>query len=179
VGLSARAPKTAAVLFDRDGTLIADVPYNADPSRVMPKPGAQRALARLRRAGLRTGVVSNQRGVALGLISTSELAAVNRRVDELLGPFDVWCVCPHDVGAGCSCRKPRPGLIEQAAQALGVLPAQCAVVGDVGSDMDAAAAAGARSLLVPTGETCADEVARAPVVATNLAEAVELVLAEL
>lgn len=74
-----------AVLFDRDGTLVEDVPYNGDPAAVRPMPTARAALQRLRRAGVRAGVVSNQSGIARGLITESQVRAVNARVDLLLG----------------------------------------------------------------------------------------------
>ncbi|GAA3763813.1 HAD superfamily hydrolase (TIGR01662 family) [Spinactinospora alkalitolerans] len=171
-----RAPTTAAILFDRDGTLIHDVPYNADPERVSPVEGARAALERARRAGLRVGVVSNQSGVARGLISPDQLDDVNARVEALLGPFDVWRVCVHGDGDGCECRKPRPGLIESAAAELGVRPRDCVVIGDIGADVDAARAAGARGILVPNGRTLAAETAAAAEVAATLADAVGLAL---
>jgi histidinol-phosphate phosphatase family protein len=165
-----------AVLLDRDGTLIEDVPYNGDPALVRPVPGAREALERLRDAGLRLAVVSNQSGVGRGLIEREEVDAVNRRVEELLGPLGPWLVCPHAPDAGCDCRKPRPGLVLQAAEQLGVEPARCTVIGDIGADVEAARAAGARAVLVPTPRTLADEVAAAPAVADDLLGAVSLVL---
>ncbi|MDX6324222.1 MAG: hypothetical protein QOK15_576 [Nocardioidaceae bacterium] len=164
------------VLFDRDGTLVHDVPYNGDPELVVPVDEARRALDRLRAAGIRTGVVSNQSGVGAGRITTADVEAVNRRVDDLLGPFDVWRWCPHDRDEGCDCRKPAPGMVKDACATLGVAPDRCVVVGDIGSDMEAATAAGARSVLVPTAETRPAEVSAAPVVARTLTEAVDLVL---
>jgi HAD superfamily hydrolase (TIGR01662 family) len=146
-----------AVLFDRDGTLVRDVPYNHDPEAVEPMPGAQQALDALRAAGIRVGVVSNQSGIARGLITEAEAEAVQERVEKLLGPFDVWQVCPHGPEEECACRKPRPGLIRQAAAQLGVEPEECAVIGDIGSDIEAARAAGARGVLVPTPVTLPDE----------------------
>jgi histidinol-phosphate phosphatase family protein len=166
----------AAVLLDRDGTLVVDVPYNGDPVRVKPVPGARAALDRLRAAGLPTAVVSNQSGVARGLLTTEQVAAVNARVDELLGPFDAVVVCEHGPDDGCACRKPRPGLVLEAARRLGVDPARCVLVGDIGTDVEAARAAGARPVLVPTAVTRPEEVAAAPEVADDLAAAVELVL---
>ena len=83
------------MLFDRDGTLIKNVPYLADPRRVRPMPGARRTLDQLRRQGVAVGVVSNQSGVGRGLINSDELAKVNARVESLLGPFDTWQICPH------------------------------------------------------------------------------------
>jgi histidinol-phosphate phosphatase family protein len=165
-----------AVLLDRDGTLVLDVPYNGDPERVEPVPGAREALARLRAAGVRTAVVSNQSGIGRGVISAEAAAAVNGRVDELLGPLGPVLVCPHAPGAGCDCRKPSPGLVYRAAAALGVRPDRCAVVGDVGADVEAAAAAGARGVLVPTQKTRPEEVAAAPEVAPTLGAAVDLLL---
>ncbi|WP_210748790.1 HAD-IIIA family hydrolase [Actinomadura latina] len=164
------------VLFDRDDTLIRDVPYNGDPARVEPMPGARRALDRLRRHGVRIGVVSNQSGVAKGLIGTGDVRRVNARVEEMLGRIDVWEFCPHGDGDGCECRKPEPGMIERAAERLGVLPSDCAVIGDIGGDIEAAAAAGARGILVPTGRTRPAEIARAPETAPTLDAAVDLVL---
>jgi HAD superfamily hydrolase (TIGR01662 family) len=165
-----------AVLFDRDGTLVVDVPYNGDPARVEPMPGARAALDRLRAAGLRLGVVTNQSGLARGRFGPGALAAVNARIEELLGPFDTWQICPHDHADGCRCRKPAPELVERAAAALGTTPACCVVVGDIGRDMAAAAAAGATGILVPTAVTRPDEVAAAPAVAADLESAVDLIL---
>ncbi len=165
-----------AVLFDRDATLIVDVPYNGNPDLVEPMPGARAALDRLRAAGLRLGVVTNQSGLARGRFTADQLAAVNRRVEELLGPFDDWQICPHDDTDGCGCRKPAPGMVLAAAEALGTTPARCVLVGDIGRDMTAALAAGATGVLVPTPVTLAEEVAAAPATAADLAAAVELVL---
>jgi histidinol-phosphate phosphatase family protein len=171
------APPPQAVLLDRDGTLVVDVPYNGDPSLVAPVPGARAALDRLRAAGLRLAVVSNQSGVARGLLTSAQVAAVNARVAELLGPFDAVLVCEHGPDDGCACRKPRPGLVLEAARQLGVDPAACVLVGDIGSDVDAALAAGAQPVLVPTEVTRPDEVAVAPAVVADLAAAVDVVLA--
>ena len=167
----------AAVLFDRDGTLIVDVPYNGDPARVEPLPGAAAAVARLRAAGVRVAVVSNQSGIARGLLTHAQVRAVNARVEELLGPLGPWSWCPHGPVDGCGCRKPAPGLILRAAERLGVDPARCVVIGDIGADVEAARAAGARAILVPTRVTRADEVAAAQEVAPDLPAAVERALA--
>ncbi len=167
-----------AVLVDRDGTLVVDVPYNGDPALVEPMPGAARALERLRAAGLPVAVISNQSGIARGLLSSAEVEAVNLRVAELLGPFAGFWICPHGPGDGCSCRKPAPGMVLAAAAALGVAPRSCAVIGDIGADVAAARAAGARGVLVPTSVTRPAEVAAAPEVAPDLMAAVELLLAD-
>jgi histidinol-phosphate phosphatase family protein len=165
-----------AVLLDLDGTLVEDVPYNGDPARVRPMPGARQALDRLRAAGVALAVVSNQSGVGRGLISEEQVLAVNRRVEELLGPMGPWVICPHAPGAGCSCRKPRPGLVLSAAGTLGVSPRRCAVVGDIAADVEAARAAGARGVLVPTPKTRPEELAVAAESAPDLLGAVDLLI---
>ncbi|GAA4023883.1 hypothetical protein GCM10022247_55380 [Allokutzneria multivorans] len=166
----------AAVLFDRDGTLVEDVPYNGNPLLVLPVPGAVGAVAAVRSRGLALGVVSNQSGIGRGLLTWDEVDAVNARVEEVFGGFDSWQLCPHAPEQGCQCRKPEPGMVLAACSELGVLPERTVVVGDIGADVEAAERAGARSVLVPTPRTLPDEVRRAPVVADDLAEAVRLVL---
>ncbi len=166
----------AAVLFDRDDTLVHDVPYNTDPAAVRPVPGAREALDRLRDIGIPVAVVTNQSGVARGLISREQLERVNARISELLGPFDAWSICRHGEDGGCGCRKPAPGLVKDAAAQLGVPVDRCVVIGDTGADVTAAAVAGARGILVPTARTLHQEIRAAPEVAPDIAAAVELAL---
>ncbi|MGW0614715.1 D-glycero-alpha-D-manno-heptose-1,7-bisphosphate 7-phosphatase [Streptomyces sp. NPDC002788] len=169
-------PLPAAVLFDRDGTLVADVPYNGNPSRVALLPGAREAVDAVRAAGVPVGVVTNQSGVARGLLTRRQVEDVRLRVEELLGPFAVWAVCPHGPGEGCGCRKPAPGLVLAACRRLAVPPERTVVIGDIGADMEAARAAGARGILVPTDATRAEEVRAAGATASDLLEAVGRVL---
>jgi len=140
-------------LFDRDETIVVDVPFNGDPDKVKPAPNARALLDRLRAAGLPLAVVSNQSGIGRGLITADQADAVNRRVEELLGPFAGFFVCPHAPQDECECRKPKPKLILDAARAIGVDPACCVVVGDRESDVAAARNAGAIPLRVdgPSG----------------------------
>ena len=169
------APESAplkALLLDRDGTLVVDVPYNGDPALVRPVPGAVAAVDEARAAGLPVGVVTNQSGLARGLFTAEQMAAVHARIDELFGAFDVWAVCPHGPDDGCECRKPAPGSIRAAAERFGVEPETCALVGDIGADVEAARAAGARGILVPTAATDTRELAAAPVVCRDLGTAV-------
>jgi len=161
-----------ALLVDRDGTLVADVPYNGDPALVQPLPGAVEAVEEARAAGLPVGVVSNQSGLARGAFTADDMARVHARVDEIFGAFDTWQVCPHGPDEGCTCRKPAPGSVLAAAARLGVEPRTCALVGDIGADVEAARAVGARGLLVPTAATRTAELAAAPVVCRDLATAV-------
>ncbi|SCL23689.1 histidinol-phosphate phosphatase family domain-containing protein/HAD-superfamily hydrolase, subfamily IIIA [Micromonospora rhizosphaerae] len=165
-----------AVLLDRDGTLIEDVPYNGDPEKVRPLPGARAALDRLRAAGLRLAVVTNQSGLARGYFTAEQMRAVHDRVEELLGPFESWQICPHDDTDGCACRKPAPGLVHAAARALDTTPRRCVLVGDIGRDMTAALGAGATGILVPTPVTRPEDVAAAPTVARDLPSAVDEIL---
>jgi histidinol-phosphate phosphatase family protein len=169
----------AAVLFDRDDTIITDVPYLADPAQVRPVPGAEAMLRHLRELGVRVGVVSNQSGVASGLIAPEQLRKVNAEVTRQLGPFDTWQVCTHGESDGCECRKPKPALVRRAATELGVDVRRCVLIGDTGADVDAALAAGARAVLVPTRRTLPEEITSArrnAQVAQDLCEAVRLVL---
>jgi HAD superfamily hydrolase (TIGR01662 family) len=154
-----------AILFDRDGTLIVDRPDEAH--QIVPMPNAREALERARQCGLRIGVVTNQPGKDL-----DELQDMHRRIVSALGPIDGWFVCTHIESERCECRKPKAGLILQAATAFGIAPNECAVIGDIGSDVDAARAAGAQAVLVPTPVTLQDEIERAPVVCNDLLQAV-------
>ncbi len=138
----------AAVLLDRDGTIVRDEPYNGDPALVEPLPGAKAALDELRALGLGIAIVSNQSGVARGMISRADVEAVNARVVELLGPFDVVLFCAHGPEEGCSCRKPQPGMLLEAMRVMGVDPHECVMVGDKNDDVEAAQAAGVRALKV-------------------------------
>ncbi|MGY1812783.1 HAD-IIIA family hydrolase [Blastococcus sp. SYSU D00820] len=165
------------VLFDRDGTLVRDYPYNGDPALVKPVPGAREAVDALRARGVRVGVVSNQSGVARGLITREQVDACMARLDELLGPFETVQVCPHGPDDGCDCRKPAPGMVRAACEELGVAPARCVVIGDIAADVEAAAAAGASGIMVPTPVTRREEVAAAPRRASTLTAAVDDVLA--
>lgn len=173
---SSETPQLRAVLFDRDGTLVVDVPYNGDPDLVRPMPGARAALDSVRRRGLATGVVSNQSGLGRGLLDQAQVDQVNARVEQLLGPFDVWEICPHSAGDGCLCRKPAPGMVHSACRKLGLETSAVALIGDIGSDVEAAEAAGAVGVLVPTPLTRPEEVSSSRLVAPDLAGAVRLLL---
>lgn len=162
----------SAVLFDRDGTLIEDVPYNGDPDRVHSLPTVADTLDGLRELGIAVGVISNQSGIGRGLLTSEQVREVDRRVNALLGPFDVWRICPHAPDDGCGCRKPLPGMILSAAEQLGLEPARILMIGDIGADVEAARAAGAHAVLVPRPETLPEEVAAAPLVARTVREAV-------
>jgi HAD superfamily hydrolase (TIGR01662 family) len=161
-------------LFDRDGTLVDDVPYNGNPALVTPRPGARAALDSLRAQGIRVGIVSNQSGVGRGLLTDEQVRRVHGKVAELLGPFDDIRYCPHRPEEGCGCRKPAPGMVHAACSALGTHPGAVVVIGDIGADVGAATAAGAAAILVPTAVTLREEVDSAPLVAADLVTAAGL-----
>ena len=183
-GLAPQQPDTAperdgmpaAVLFDRDGTLVDDVPYNGDPDAVRLRPGAIEAVEALRAHGVAVGVVSNQSGVARGRLTRDQVEAVHRRIEELLGPLDVWAVCPHGPDDGCGCRKPAPGLVLAAAGALGAPVSEVVGIGDIVSDVQAAEAPGATGILVPTPVTLPEETAAAAYTASTVLDAALSVL---
>lgn len=170
------------VFFDKDGTLVEDVPYNADPERMNLLPGVGEALRRLHDAGWRLAVVTNQSGVARGLFPESALAGVEARLRELLAasvvPLAGFFYCPHhpagtvaEYAVACECRKPAPGLILRAAASLGVDPHDCWMVGDQVSDVEAGRRAGCRTVLLNPTFTRWDR----DVVAPDVGGAVELI----
>jgi HAD superfamily hydrolase (TIGR01662 family) len=164
------------VLFDRDGTLVHDVPYNGDPALVDPMPGAREALDAIRGRGIRTGVVTNQSGVGSGRISRAQADAVNAEVERRLGPFDIVLTCPHRPEEACRCRKPAPGMILDACSALGAPVDRCIVVGDIAADIQAANAAGASGILVPNRATSVADRTTVAHSATDLADVVTAVI---
>jgi HAD superfamily hydrolase (TIGR01662 family) len=102
--------------------------------------------------------------------------AVNARVEQVLGPFEVVLLCPHAPDDGCGCRKPAPGMVKQASAELDVDPARVVLVGDIEADVLAAEAAGATGILVPTLQTRSEEVDRATHVERSLTAAVDSLL---
>ncbi|MEU0410035.1 HAD-IIIA family hydrolase [Streptomyces griseorubiginosus] len=162
--------RVRTVLFDRDSFLVEDA---FDPDQVRPAPGAREALDLLRLYDIRTGFVAVRPGE--GRLSDADVRALNHRVDELLGPFDIWGVCPHGPDDGCHCRPPEPGLILWVAGRVCTAPGDCAVVGTA-ADAEAAARVGAHGILVPDERTRPEETARAEHVAPDLLTAVRALL---
>ena len=151
-----------AVFFDKDGTLVVDVPYNVDPACVALAPGATEALPVLRDAGYRVFVVSNQSGVARGFFSERDVAAVASKLRDLFGemsvPLEGFYYCPHHpdgqvpaYAIDCDCRKPGDGMIRRAAREHHVPLADSWMVGDILDDVEAGKQAGCRTVLVDSG----------------------------
>ena len=175
-------PRAPVVFFDKDGTLVKNVPYNVDPARIELMDGAIEALQSLQAAGFRIAIVTNQAGIARGYFDEQALAGVERRLRELMASGDIdlaaFAYCPHHpdgVVAGyaiaCDCRKPRPGLIVQTAQQLVVDPGDCWMVGDTLDDVEAGARAGCRTVLLDGGhetESIGDGRRRPDVVVSDL-----------
>lgn len=180
------AGRRPAVFLDRDGTIIRDEHYLADPDRVTPIVGASDAIARLRAAGYAIVVVTNQSGLARELITPSQYDAVRVRIDALFGaagaPLDATYMCPHhpSVSGPCDCRKPGLELYTRAARELGLDLPRSVLIGDRWRDIAAAPSLGARGILVPSAVTPAEDVeqsAREARVAPTLAAAASWILA--
>jgi histidinol-phosphate phosphatase family protein len=181
-------PLRPAVFLDRDGTLIEDEHYLADPDRVRLRAGAARAVARLREAGVAVVVVTNQSGIARGLLTEDDYARVRARVDEVLAAegtqVDATYHCPHhpDFGEPCACRKPGIALFQQAASEHALDLARSAFVGDKFRDVQPAGRFNALGVLVPAPDTPYGDMQRAQAtftVSTTLEAAVDRVLARL
>jgi histidinol-phosphate phosphatase family protein len=152
----------AAVLFDKDGTLLEDVPYNVDPAQMRFAPGAREALALLAARGLRLFVVSNQSGVALGRFPYEALAEMEAHLRRMFDACGVtlegayWC--PHHPDGvvaryayRCACRKPAPGMLLRAAREHGIDLSASWFVGDILDDIEAGTRAGCRTVLIDNG----------------------------
>ena len=147
---------TPALFLDRDGTLIVDVGYPRDPDAVALLPGVAAALAALP-ATVALVIITNQSGLARGLVTPAEAAAVQARVEAAFAAVGVRFagvyVCPHGPDDGCRCRKPAPGLLLDAARELGLDLGRSLMIGDKAADVAAGHAAGCAALrfaAVPT-----------------------------
>jgi D-glycero-D-manno-heptose 1,7-bisphosphate phosphatase len=179
-----------AIFLDRDGVLIEDVHYLASPEQVRLIPGSAEAVAALNRAGWPVVVVTNQAGVGKGLFPLASVGDVHAHLASQLATFGAtvegFYFCPHHPEAEveayrvrCECRKPRPGMLRQAAAELGIDLGRSWMVGDRVSDLAAGAAAGCRTILVRTGYGVTQDVLtldrselNLELIAANLADAV-------
>lgn len=175
-----------AVFFDRDDTLIVNIPYLGDPSQVRLMPGAREALRALHHAGFLLVLASNQSGVGRGLITPDQVGAVNQAMLNLLGPIPfagIYCAfsAPGQPGADHE-RKPSPHLLHLAARDHPIDLCRSFMVGDRGSDAEAGRRAGARSILLLNGRSPADlgsETEHADFLAPDLTAAAHWILSAL
>jgi len=143
------------VMLDRDGTIIVERHYLCSPESVELLPNAVQGLRRLREMGLGLVVLTNQSAVGRGMLSEGGLRLVHGRMCELLEGqgvrLDGIYFCPHGPDEGCACRKPRTGMVEQAAAELGFDPKAGFLIGDKSCDLELGRRVGATTLLVRTG----------------------------
>jgi D-glycero-D-manno-heptose 1,7-bisphosphate phosphatase len=174
-----------AVFLDRDGTIIHDAEYLRDPKDVELLPGVARAIARLNGHDIPVIVVTNQSGIARGLLTHDDYAAVRARLDELLAAesarIDASYACPHhpDFTGVCDCRKPATLLYRQAAAEHAIDLTRSTFVGDRWRDVAPALELGGRGILISGPSTPADELERARAdveVASSFEDAVEHLL---
>ncbi|MBK8166030.1 MAG: HAD-IIIA family hydrolase [bacterium] len=149
-------PRDGPILFiDRDGVLIVDRDYLADPAGVELIPGVPAALRAAAAAGYALVGISNQSGVGRGRFGQAELTAVMERVDEALAEagagLDAMYYCPHAPQDDCRCRKPGPGLIEEASASFRWDVGRAWVIGDKASDVELGRRLGLGAVLVATG----------------------------
>ena len=145
------------VVLDRDGTINRDSDQTIkSPAEWQPLKGSLEAIARLTQRGHRVVVATNQSGIARGLFDMTTLNAIHdamqRAVHQAGGRIDAIFFCPHANDADCACRKPKPGMLLEIGRRLNVPLAGVPVVGDALRDLQAAAAGGARPVLVLTGK---------------------------
>ena len=151
-----------AVFLDKDGTIVHDVPYNVDPSKIELTPGCAEALLRLHHAGHLLIVISNQPGLAKGLFSLQDLRKAERFLAQRLASFGIpikaFYYCPHHPQGSvlaysrvCHCRKPEPGLLYSAALEHGLDLTASWLIGDILNDIEAGRRAGCGTILIDNG----------------------------
>lgn len=179
-----------AIFFDKDGTLIPNIPYNVDPERIALYGDAFTGLKELYEAGYKIFITTNQSGLAKGLFTSEDLAQVKRKMERLLEglgvPLQGFYYCPHDENGRvsqyarpCRCRKPFPGLILQAAGEHGIDLSSSWMIGDILNDVEAGNQAGCQSVLIDKGyETLweSGEYRQPRFIARSIDEAARLIL---
>lgn len=177
-----------AVFLDKDGTLIEDVPYNVDPAQIRLTVGVAK-LRQLHQAGYLLIVISNQSGVARGYFPAAALAGVEQQLRYLLAQFEIpltdFYYCPHhpagsvaEYAIACDCRKPKPGLLLQAARDYDIDLSQSWFIGDILNDVEAGQRAGCKTILLHNGNETEWLLSpdRVPhYLVTNLADAVDII----
>jgi len=170
------------VILDRDGTIIEECNYLSDPDQVKLIPGAAEAMLGMRDDGLGVAVVTNQSGVGRGYFDLDRLEEIHERMCQLLENegvhLDGIYFCPHTPYEACICRKPKPGMIDQAAKELKFNPSDCLVIGDLNTDIELGKNVGATTFLVATGygtETARKQLSQPDYLVKDLLEASQVI----
>ena len=179
-----------AIFFDRDGVVNVEVSYLCDPEKTELIPGCAEAVRKIHEAGFMAIAITNQSGIARKMYTVDEMMSVHARIQKILlaegadCAIDAFYYCPHhkDFSGECSCRKPHPGMLLQAAKDFDIDLENSAMIGDRMSDLRAGIAAGCRKcVLVKTGygENELDKAAEAHcAIAENLLDAVNHIIEE-
>lgn len=167
------------LILDRDGTIVFDRDYLADPAGLEWLPGAADALRSLHQRGYRLIVITNQSGVGRGMFSLSQLQQMNLRLQEMASACGAHLeriyYCPHRPEDHCECRKPAPALLHQAAREFGFDPADAVVIGDKSSDIELGRRVGALTIRIAPAQHALPTPAReADYVVASLLEAVSI-----
>jgi D-glycero-D-manno-heptose 1,7-bisphosphate phosphatase len=168
----------AAVFFDRDGTLMEEVGYASSPSQVRVYSGVSGALGRLKQAGFRIVLITNQSGIGRGYFTDAEYRAVNAEFLRQLGSelIDASYYCPDLPSAPTPCRKPSPGMVLEAASDLNLDLTRSWFIGDKEIDVECGRRAGTRTIQVLTGYGASQPAEEADFRAKDIPEAVRIVL---
>ncbi|HLO89558.1 MAG: D-glycero-alpha-D-manno-heptose-1,7-bisphosphate 7-phosphatase [Chloroflexota bacterium] len=178
-----------AVFFDKDGTLIPDIPYNVDPAIITLADGADELLKRLSGKSFRFIVVSNQSGIARGYFKEEDLAGVKAKLESLFikedSHLDGFYYCPHypmgiieQYSRSCDCRKPQPGMLIKAARDLQLDLQASWFIGDILNDVEAGNRAGCKTILLDNGnetEWIEGEFRKPDFIIKNLREAADII----
>jgi D-glycero-D-manno-heptose 1,7-bisphosphate phosphatase len=151
-----------AIFLDKDGTLIPDIPYNTDPVKITLINGAGIALKRLAVENYLFVIVSNQAGIARGYIQEIDLLKIRDKIVDLFSEIHLelagFYYCPHDVNGtvesfavACNCRKPLPGMLQEAAEDHSIDLSSSWMIGDILDDVEAGNRAGCRTILFDNG----------------------------
>jgi histidinol-phosphate phosphatase family protein len=180
IGAGSESHSHRAIFLDRDGTLMRDVDYCGDPNDVHVFPGAADALKKLKAAGYKLIVITNQSGIGRGLFSQAQYRAVESEVSRQLGPdlIDATYYCPHLPARNCQCRKPSPEMVRTAAREHGIDLERSFFIGDKRSDIACGKNAGVKTILVRTGYGAGVDAAMSDFVAGDLTEAANAILQE-
>jgi D-glycero-D-manno-heptose 1,7-bisphosphate phosphatase len=171
-------PLSPAVFVDRDGTIMEDADYCSDPQQVRVFPAVAEALRRLKSKGYKLIIITNQSGIGRGFFSIEQYRAVEAEVLRQLGDglIDATYFCPDAPGQGCSCRKPAPGMILEAARQNRIDLARSFLIGDKEVDAECGRNAGVRTIRVRTGFDRETAGSMADWIAENLPMAAEIIL---